>query len=78
MAQIDFLQGESCIQENSRNSFILITIFHNQTVECIFKMLSPFKKALLCWRTSGMKGQATVSAEADGRGNVLVECTDRS
>lgn len=68
-----FLQGESCIQGNNRNSFILIFIFYHQSEECVFKMLSPFKKALLFWRTSDMNGEAIVSAEADGRGCVLIK-----
>lgn len=41
-------------------------------------MLSPFKKALLCWRTSDMNGEAIVSVEADGRGCVLIKGISRS
>lgn len=64
MARIDFLQGAPCIQGRNRNSFILIFIFHQHTEECIFKLCSPFKKALLCWRTSATNGEAAVAAEA--------------
>lgn len=61
MARIDFCKELLVHKERTGIPLFPYSFFISTLEECIFKRCSLFKKALLCWRTRALNGEAAVA-----------------